>query len=371
MINYIITKPSAIKSLIRHHPWVFSGAVFSLQAQDGDLVRLTGQSGEFLGIGYCNSDNIRLRVLTFKEEKINQDFWNLKLQEAFSLRKQSIDFKSTNCFRLINAEGDFIPGLIVDVYADYAVIDFHTDGLRAFEKEIKLAIENIGFKPVIIGDSELEIEVIENNCKFVVFPGQGQKTGLFLDQRENRKRLQKYVEGKTVLNMFSYSGGFSIYALKAGAKKVINVDSSAFALEQAKRNYGLNGLEVNDSDFIEEDGFNFLEDAKDKGQKFDVVILDPPAFVKHKDSLQRALRAYRRLNYLGMTVCSTDGILATFSCSGHVTNEDLRRVVWQASMDAVSEVQILENPLNQFDHPISMNLPEGEYLKGLVLKIKN
>lgn len=370
MTNYIINKPSATKSLVRRHPWVFSGAVFSLSANDGDLVRLTNQSGEFLGLGYYNSDNIRLRILTFKDKEINQHFWNDRFETAFNLRKESLDFKSTNCFRLINAEGDFLPGLIVDVYADYAVIDFHTEGLRVFEKEIKIAIENVGFKPVIIGDSKLEIEVVENDCKFVVFPGQGQKTGLFLDQRENRKRLQKYVEGKTVLNMFSYSGGFSIYALKAGAKNVVNVDSSTFALEQAKKNYVLNGLEVNDSDFVEQDGFDYLEKAKEDGLKFDVVILDPPAFVKHKDSLQRALRAYRRLNYLGMTSCSPNGILATFSCSGHVTNEDLRRVVWQASMDALREVQILENPLNQLDHPISMNLPEGEYLKGLILKIK-
>lgn len=372
MTDYAVKKSSAVKSIKRHHPWVFSGAVDALDLNDGDLVRLTSENGEFQGIGYfCKDASIRIRILTFRDEEINQDFWNDRFLKAYELRKSILDFEKTNCFRLINAEGDFVPGLIVDVYGKYAVIDFHTFGLKSFVKEIMLAIEKVGLTPVIIGEDELKIEVLENGNKFIVYPGKGQKTGLFLDQRENRKRLQKYVQGKTVLNMFSYSGGFSIYALKAGAKSVTNVDSSDFAIEQAKKNYELNGLEVRDEDFIVEDAFKYLEKAKEEGLKYDVVILDPPAFVKHKDAIRRALAGYRRLNYLGMKLVADGGILATFSCSGHISNEDLRTIVWQSSFDALTNIQILENPLNQPDHPLNINLTEGEYLKGIFCKVKS
>lgn len=370
MRNFTITKSSAIKALKRKHPWVFSGAVDGLSAESGDLIRLVDIIGEFLGIGYCDpGSSIRMRILSFSDFPIDQMFWDRLFSSALELRKSSLDFEKTNCFRLINAEGDFIPGLIVDVFDKYAVVDYHVKGVEKFSTEIESAIKSIGYKPVTYESSPGAIEVLENGFKFIASPGLGQKTGFFLDQRENRNRISRYCRGKSVLNVFSYTAGFSIYALKNGAKNVMNVDSSEFAIGQAKENYRLNGLEVKDSEFIISDAFKYLEKLISEEQKFDIVILDPPAFVKQKDAIKRALRGYRRLNYLGMKLVSEGGILATYSCSGHISNEQLRTVVWQAANDAQVDLQILENPRNQVDHPVNINCTESEYLKGLFLRV--
>ena len=370
MKTITITKNSAVKSLKRRHPWIFSGAVEGIECQDGELIRLVDMQDNFLAIGYfVSGSSIRIRILTFEDESINQKFWSKKFAQAFVLRESVIDFEQTNCFRLINAEGDYLPGLIVDVYAEYAVIDYHVESLHAFDSEIKNAIAALGFTPVSYDSNPGEIEVLENGYKFKASPGKGQKTGFFLDQRENRKRLQKYCNGKSVLNVFSYTGGFSVYALKGGAASVVNVDSSEFAFQQAKENYELNGLGVNDEDFVVEDAFKYLESLVEKGGKFDVVILDPPAFVKRKDAVKRALGGYRRINYLGMKLVSSGGILNTYSCSGHISNDQLRTVVWQSANDAMKSVQILENSHNQLDHPVDVNCPESEYLKGIFLRV--
>ena len=370
MKSFTITKSSAVKSLKRKHPWVFSGALEGLQGEPGELIRMVDAADEFLAIGYFNpGSSIRVRIFSFKDIEIDQDFWNQRILSAFELRKNVLDFDKTNSFRLINGEGDYIPGLIVDVYGEHAVIDYHVKSLERFSKEISVALSSLGFKPVTYESSPGKIEILENGMKFQASPGTGQKTGFFLDQRENRKRLEKYCKGKSVLNVFSYTGGFSIYALKAGAETVVNVDSSEFAIEQAKENYKLNGLEVSDSDFIVLDAFKCLEQLIIKGQKFDIVILDPPAFVKKREAVKRALGGYRRINYLAMKLLSEGGILSTYSCSGHISNDQFRTVVWQAANDAQAAVQIIENPRNQFDHPVDINCPESEYLKGLFLKI--
>lgn len=370
MKNFTITKSSAIKSLKRKHPWVFSGALDGLHGESGELIRISDITDEFLAIGYFNpGSSIRVRVLSFSNVEINQNFWNQRISNAFKLRKSVLDFEKTNCFRLINGEGDFIPGLIVDVYDEYAVVDYHVKAFAVFSEEISTALSLLGFKVVTYESSPGKIEILENGMKFQASPGLGQKTGFFLDQRENRERLEKYCKGKSVLNIFSYTGAFSIYALKAGAETVINVDSSEFAITQAKENYKLNGLEVNDADFIISDAFKYLEQIVSEGKKFDVVILDPPAFVKKREAVKRALGGYRRINYLGMKCVDEGGILSTYSCSGHITNGQFRTVVWQAANDARASAQIIENPRNQFDHPVDINCPESEYLKGLFLRI--
>lgn len=363
-----ISKKSAVKSLLRHHPWVFSGALGNVPISDGEIVRLVDKGNNFLGIGYgSEGSSILVRILNFEDGEINEEYWTERFAGAFSLRKDLINFEETNCFRLINAEGDFLPGLIVDVYDKYAVVDFHVEGLRVFENEILDAIKNLGFEP--ISKAEKRIEVLENGYKFFASPGEGQKTGFFLDQRENRQRIQKYCEGKTVLNLFSYTGGFSIYALKAGAKSVVNVDSSEFAIEQAKENYKLNGLEIQEGEFIVSDAFEYLEKIRKQGMEFDIVVCDPPAFVKHKDAIKRALAGYRRLNSLAMSIISEGGILSTYSCSGHISNDDFRATVWQSAQDADKDIQMLENSHNQFDHPVDLKAREGEYLKGLFLRV--
>jgi 23S rRNA (cytosine1962-C5)-methyltransferase len=380
-------------SLMRLHPWVFSGAIKSIsgEVEEGDLVDVLSNRGEFLGVGHCQPGSIAVRMLSFKKEEIDLDFWVRKVEDAWRLRKNNgfVDNQQTNVFRLINAEGDMMPGLVVDYYNGTVILQMHSVGMYMIRDTIVAALKKVlGDKLLCIYDksettlpfkagmdakseylfgSPGENMVIENGNKFFIDWEEGQKTGFFIDQRENRKLLGEYSKGRNVLNMFCYTGGFSVYAMRAGAKLVHSVDASKKAIELTDRNITLNFENDNRHSSFAMDAFDFFNR---KGQDYDLIILDPPAFAKHQKVLDNALQGYKRINREAIEKISAGGILFTFSCSQVVSRENFRKSVFAAAASSGRTVRILHQMSQPADHPISIYHPEGEYLKGLVLQIE-
>ena len=392
MYPQIILKKGKEESLKRFHPWVFSGAIQAIEEgiEEGDTVCLVNRNGDFIAVGHYQEGSIAVRVLTFEDREIDDDFWHSRISSALKMR-QSIgiaDSPSNNTYRLVHGEGDNLPGLIIDVYGDTAVMQAHSIGMHKVRKEIAKAlvdvmesrISNVYYKSettlpfmdatdmngFIYGGSDNNV-ALENGLKFRVDWLKGQKTGFFVDQRENRSLLEKYAAGKRVLNMFCYTGGFSFYGMRRGAQLVHSVDSSAKAIDLTRENVSLNFPGDQRHEAFCEDAFKYLEKA---GDNYNLIILDPPAFAKHRGALHNALKGYTRLNQKAFEKIERGGILFTFSCSQVVTKDHFRNAVFTAAALAKRNVRILHQLHQPADHPINIYHPEGEYLKGLVLYVE-
>ncbi len=393
MYKNIYLKKGKEDSLKRFHPWVFSGAIAHMDdgIEEGDIVRVITQSGAFIALGHYQIGSIAVRVLSFQDIAIDDDFWKQRLAAALLMRQCAgiADNPENNTFRLVHGEGDNLPGLVIDCYGKTAVMQAHSVGMHVCRNVIARQlvevmgnrIENVFYKSettlpfkadlgqengFIYGGSDDNVAV-ENGLKFHVDWLKGQKTGFFVDQRENRKLLEHYAKGKTVLNMFCYTGGFSFYAMRGNAKTVHSVDSSAKAIELTNANVELNFPGDKRHQAFCEDAFKFLDAAKDK---YDLIILDPPAFAKHRAALHNALKGYTRLNVKAFEKIKSGGILFTFSCSQVVTKDNFRNAVFTAAALAGRNVRILHQLHQPADHPINIYHPEGEYLKGLVLYVE-
>ncbi len=393
MYPKIILKKGKEESLKRFHPWVFSGAIQHLpqQMEEGDVVVVCNSEGQFVAVGHYQVGSIAVRVLSFRDVAIDESFWQSRLKSALTMR-QTIgiaDNPENNTYRLVHGEGDLLPGLVIDVYGKTAVMQAHSVGMHCSRHDIAQAlvavmgsrIENIYYKSettlpfkaelgqengFIYGGSD-DNTAVENGLKFYVDWLKGQKTGFFVDQRENRALLEHYAKGRKVLNMFCYTGGFSFYAMRGGALKVHSVDSSAKAIELTKRNVALNFPGDGRHAAYCEDAFKFLDQL---GNQYDLIILDPPAFAKHRAALHNALKGYIRLNAKAFEKIESGGVLFTFSCSQVVTKENFRNAVFTAAAQAGRKVRILHQLHQPADHPVNIYHPEGEYLKGLVLYVE-
>ncbi len=380
----VILKKERGISLLRRHHWIFSGGIDSTKGkiEDGDLVEVTSKNGEFLAVGYfCKEASIAVKILAFEKTKIDLDFWLNKIKKAYDLRinLKLINNPETNCYRLINAEGDLAPGLIIDVYSDLAVIQCQTLGIYKNLELISAALkENLkNLKAIffqysiaeesgyLLGAGPLEQQALENKLKFIIDHEKGQKTGFFLDQRENRALVKKYSQGKVLLNAFCYTGGFSVYALAGLAKKVYSLDSSKQALSILEKNINLNFPEAVHQTVCA-DYFNFIKNTK---ENFDVIILDPPAFAKTHRALDNGIKGYRNINSQSMQCLNPGGLLFTFSCSQAMTKELFQKTLFEAALQAKREVKIIHQLHQAPCHPVNLYHPEGEYLKGLVLEI--
>lgn len=389
----IILKKGREESLKRFHPWVFSGAVAQIvgNPSEGDLVGVHTSEGELIAIGHYQIGSIAVRVLSFSGDPTDPHFWTDVIRNALELRKSSIDCTS-DCYRLIHGEGDGLPGLIVDYYNGICVLQAHSVGMFRSKKKICEALREVygsrlkavydkssGTAPFKAGlelvDGYLykseewqggETTVLENSHKFIVNWEEGQKTGFFLDQRENRALVERFAKGRNVLNLFCYTGGFSIYALSGGALHVDSVDSSAKAMAMVERNVSLNGLSGHTG--YCEDAIDFL--AKSPEGKYDLMIVDPPAFAKHRGVLKNALRAYQRLNAAAISKVAPGGYVFTFSCSQVVDREAFGLMVFSAAAQTGRKVRIVARLSQGPDHPVSIYHPEGEYLKGLLLFVE-
>lgn len=389
----ITLKAGKEPSLMRRHPWIFSGAIqsFSDKVAEGHLVRILDIKGSFLALGHYAIGSIAVRIISFKDIEIDQAFWNSKIESAFEMRKKLglVNSSETNVYRLVHGEGDDLPGLVIDFYNGTAVTQFHSFGMYLVKDEIVNALKKVlgasltaiydksentlpfkaPVRPVngyLFGGSS-ENSVLEYGNSFKIDWVEGQKTGFFIDQRENRKLVQHYSKGKTVLNMFGYTGGFSVYALRGEAKSVHSVDSSKKAIELTDSNVALNFPNAENHLSSAVDAFEYLSRMD---SNYDLIILDPPAFAKHNDALRNALQAYKRLNQIAMEKIQKGGIIFTFSCSQVVTKEDFRKSVFAAAANTGRKVSILHQLTQPADHPVSIYHPEGEYLKGLVLYIE-
>lgn len=395
-MNYkkVKLKPKKEESLKRFHPWIFSGAVQSKDESltEGEVVNVYTVNDEFIAVGHYQIGSIEVRVLSFEEENIDLDFWKKRLSSALELRK-SIGLLSdnNNSYRLVHGEGDLLPGLIVDVYAETAVIQSHSvgmhesrlmicDALKAvlgdnlknvyYKSETTLPYKaNLGAENEYLYKTDSVNEIaLENGLKFYPDWVKGQKTGFFVDQRDNRALLEKYSKGRSVLNMFCYTGGFSFYALRGGANLVHSVDSSSKAIMLTNRNVGLNFPDDKRHEAFAEDAFKFLGGIN-KGD-YDLIILDPPAFAKHRGAIKNALQGYKRLNAAAFEKVAPGGVVFTFSCSQVISKDAFRLAVFSAAALSGRSVRILHQLSQPADHPINIYHPEGEYLKGLVLYVE-
>ena len=390
----IILKSGKDQSVKRFHPWVFSGAIKKTYGAlgEGDLVEVFSNQDEFLGVGHYQIGSIAIRIVSFEKVDPDYDFWKSKIEKAWYFRK-NLGFDNnpeTNVFRLIHAEGDGMPGLIVDFYNGTAVMQMHSVGMFIIREELVKALKEVldnklkavydksaktlPFKADInpedgflFGDGNASNEVLEYGLKFKVDWEEGQKTGFFIDQRENRKLVQDYATGRDVLNMFCYTGGFSFYAMKGGAKSVHSVDSSARAIDLTNENVELNFNNDSRHKAFVADGFEYLKDIKDK---YDFIILDPPAFAKHRDTMPQALKGYKRINTRAFEQIRSGGVLFTFSCSQVVSKDKFREAVFSAAAISGRNVRILHQLTQPTDHPVNIYHPESEYLKGLVLYVE-
>ena len=395
-MNYkkIILKPKKEESLKRFHPWIFSGAVARKDEniEEGDVVNVYTANNEFIAVGHYQIGSIEVRVLSFRQIEINLDFWKKRFAAALTLRK-SIGLLSplNNAYRLIHGEGDNLPGLIIDIYAQTAVIQSHSAGMHKDRQQICKAlselmeeeIKNIYYKSettlpykanlgaennYLLGGQHVDDIATENGLQFHADWLKGQKTGFFVDQRDNRSLLEKYAKDKTVLNMFSYTGGFSFYAMKGGAKLVHSVDSSAKAIMLTNQNVELNFPSDTRHEAFTEDAFKYL--WKIDNGAYDLIVLDPPAFAKHRGAIKNALQGYKRLNAIAFEKIAPCGILFTFSCSQVISKDAFRLAVFSAAAQSGRKVRILHQLTQPADHPINIYHPEGEYLKGLVLSVE-
>ena len=385
------------ESLKRFHPWVFSGAIASIDEgiTEGEVVRVVTNLGDFIAVGHYQEGSIAVRVLSFSDVQIDDEFWHSRLSSALKMR-QAIgiaDNPNNNTYRLVHGECDNLPGLIIDVYDKTAVMQAHSIGMHLCRKAVAHALKDVMESRIshiyyksettlpfmtaddmncfLIGGSDDNIAT-ENGLKFRVDWLKGQKTGFFVDQRENRSLLEHYARGKRVLNMFCYTGGFSFYAMRGGAELVHSVDSSAKAIELTKQNVELNFPNDPRHEAFCEDAFKFLEGSVANGSAigYNLIILDPPAFAKHRGALHNALKGYTRLNQKAFEKIEKGGILFTFSCSQVVTKDHFRNAVFTAAALAKRKVRILHQLHQPADHPINIYHPEGEYLKGLVLYVE-
>jgi len=393
MYKSIYLKKGKEESLLRFHPWVFSGAIHHADdgIEEGETVKVVAANGDFIAIGHFQIGSISVRVLSFDDVEIDDEFWKNRLELALKVRTDAgiADNAYNNTYRLVHGEGDNLPGLVIDCYGKTAVMQAHSVGMHINRNTIAriLAdvmgdrIENIFYKSettlpykaelgqengFIYGGSTDNI-AMENGLKFYVDWLKGQKTGFFVDQRDNRRLLERYAKDRNVLNMFCYTGGFSFYAMRGGARLVHSVDSSAKAVELTNANVQLNFPEDNRHKAFCEDAFKFLDNAKDV---YDLIILDPPAFAKHRTALRNALKGYTRLNVKALERIQPGGMLFTFSCSQVVTKEHFRNAVFTAAAISKRKVRILHQLHQPADHPINIYHPEGEYLKGLVLYVE-
>ena len=393
MYKSIYLKRGKEESLLRFHPWVFSGAILRMDEgiEEGDFVRVLAENGGFIAVGHYQIGSISVRVLSFRDIQIDEEFWTNRLASALKMRISIgiADNPQNNTYRLVHGEGDNLPGLVIDCYGKTAVMQAHSVGIHVCRKDIANAlmnvmgsrIENVFYKSettlpfkaelgqengFIIGGSD-DNTALENGLKFHVDWLRGQKTGFFVDQRENRSLLEQYARGKRVLNMFCYTGGFSFYAMRGGAELVHSVDSSGKAIELTRANVELNFPGDTRHEAYCEDAFKFLEKA---GNQYDLIILDPPAFAKHRGALHNALKGYTRLNRAALEKIQKGGILFTFSCSQVVTKDNFRNAVFTAAAQSGRKVRILHQLHQPADHPINIYHPEGEYLKGLVLYVE-
>ena len=388
----IILHKGKEESLKRFHPWVFSGAIARKNdVEDGDLVSVFTSGGDFIGNGHYEASSIAVRMLSFDESAIDEKFFGMRMKAAFEMRRAiGLMRDDNNSFRLVHGEGDFLPGLVIDVYGNTAVVQAHSPGMHFARKQIAQAltselgdvVKNVYYKSetklpykaaldstneYLVGGYEGDVAV-ENGLKFHVDWLRGQKTGFFVDQRENRRLLEHYARGRNVLNMFCYTGGFSFYAMRGGAAEVCSVDSSAKAIALTEANVALNFADDARHKSVTEDAFKFL-DVMEKDH-YDLIVLDPPAFAKHKSALKNALMGYRRLNAKALMKIKSGGLLFTFSCSQAVNKEQFRLAVFSAAAQSGRKVKILHQLTQPADHPISIYHPEGEYLKGLVLYVE-
>ncbi len=393
MYKSIYLKKGKEESLNRFHPWIFSGAIHHMDdnIEEGELVNIFTASNEFIAVGHYQIGSIAIRVLTFSKVEISYDFWCDRLSSALKMRQNVgiTDNNVNNTYRLVHGEGDYLPGLVIDCYGETAVMQAHSVGMHVCREEICRAlikvmgerIKHVYYKSettlpfkaelgqengFMHGGTDNDI-AIENGLKFHVDWLRGQKTGFFVDQRENRNLLEHYAKGKSVLNMFCYTGGFSVYAMRGQAKLVHSVDSSAKAVELTNRNIALNFPDDLRHEAFCEDAFKYLDN---NDNKYDLIILDPPAFAKHRAALRNALKGYTRLNVKGLQRIKHGGILFTFSCSQVVSKEHFRNAVFTAAAQAGRKVRILHQLHQPADHPINIYHPEGEYLKGLVLYVE-
>lgn len=378
--------------MLRFHPWIFSGAIKKTEGNpaEGDLVEVYSANDQFLAIGHYQIGSITVRIISFEPVAIDSGFWYQKLHQAYQVRKTIgvAENPQNNVYRLIHGEGDGLPGLIIDIYNDTAVMQMHSvgmfrirhilaqtlkdlfgDNLKAVYDKSESTIPfkaNTGAKnEYVLGNSQ-PCEVLEYNNKFMVDWVEGQKTGFFIDQRENRKLVESYSKDRAVLNMFCYTGGFSVYAIRGGAKLVHSVDSSDKAIELTKQNVASNFADANHEAFAE-DAFEYLNKIDDK---YDLIILDPPAFAKHHDALSNALQGYKRINAKAISKIKPGGIVFTFSCSQVVNKDQFRQAVFSGAAMSKRSVRILHQLTQPADHPVSIYHPEGEYLKGLVLYVE-
>ena len=391
--NTLYLKKGKDESLKRFHPWVFSGALQQIPSdlEEGSIVRVLDSDGKFIAVGHWQIGSIAVRVLSFDDEEINFDFWKRRLKVADDVRRSiGVAGRADNTtYRMVHGEGDNLPGLVIDRYGSTVVMQAHSVGMHVCREEIAKAIvdvmngevENVYYKSettlpfkadlnqengFLIGGSKDNV-ALENGLKFHVDWLKGQKTGFFVDQRDNRSLLEHYAKGRSVLNMFCYTGGFSFYAMRGGAKLVHSVDSSAKAIDLTNANVELNFPGDERHKAYAEDAFKYLEAM---GDQYDLIILDPPAFAKHKDALRNALRGYTKLNAKAFEKIKPGGILFTFSCSQAVNKDQFRMAVFTAAAQSGRSVRILHQLHQPADHPVNIYHPEGEYLNGLVLYVE-
>jgi 23S rRNA (cytosine1962-C5)-methyltransferase len=385
----ITLKQGRDHSVKRFHPWIFSGAIQSATEtlQDGDWVEVLDARKTLVGFGHYQKGTITVRMLTFGTDKPQADLYETKLKKALQVRTEAeVISDQTNAYRLIHGEGDGLPGLIIDVYHDVAIIQAHSAGMQRDRAQLAAAVNKVltdaGFRNTAVyfksmqekaaseyltGMAAVPHVVLEHGNKFLIDWEEGQKTGFFLDQRENRKLFGEMAKGKTVLNTFCYTGGFSVYALQSGAKLVHSVDASEKAIALTRKNLELNGYDPTTHACAAEDTFDFL---KDKKEVYDLIILDPPAFAKHKDSRHQAVKGYQRLNAEAMKMIKPGGIIFTFSCSQVVDRQLFYDTIVSAGIQAGRQIKVLLHLSQPADHPVSLYHPEGEYLKGLVLYVE-
>lgn len=388
----IVLKRGKADSLRRFHPWVFSGAIQTLpdDLKEGEIVRVEDASSQFLAVGHYQIGSIAIRILSFEDIVVDDAFWDERLSEALMLRRAlNLLRADNNIFRLVHGEGDRLPGLIVDIYGETAVMQAHSVGMHYARHQIAQSLQRILGKSVtqvyyksettlpykanleeldgpLLGNASNNNVAVENDLRFHIDWLRGQKTGFFIDQRENRLLLQHYSNKRYVLNMFCYTGGFSVYALRGGAQEVVSVDSSAKAIDLTNANVALNYPNCDHHKAYAEDAFKFLDKADDT---YDLIVLDPPAFAKHKEAVRNALKGYTRLNLQAMRKIRRGGILFTFSCSQAISKDQFRLAVFTAAAQSGRFVRILHQLHQPADHPVNIYHPEGEYLKGLVLEI--